>query len=510
MTRSLPFGEIPSGIRQTVSRGPLVVTVAMALAVALWSPDLLSLPFKPAFILTLPVALCLGLMLWWPEAALPLALFALPLVNIHFEVGLPDKTVSFDKVMLLTLLGSWAVRRVYLRRWRLPRDPILSLWWIWLAIQGITLAVARTDAGNQFWYLSEQVAYLLFFLLCLDVLRDQATVRAVIQAIMASGWAVALLGMAERVSHLLVGADVLYLTYPSTGKWAAEFGSTIGHPNFYSAFQVLSIPFTAWAIREARGRWRWFFAGILVVQCGSVFVAKSIGGVVGLAVAAWVGCWWTGKRSWRVFGPVAAAVGVVAILWLVQARDPKGVDRSALVRTHILRVASHLFVERPFFGHGLGSFTRVFPDYELVYGRERLVGDLGKWRDFPRSVSSHNWFLRLAVEGGLASLLTFLGLIAWVMASRWYSLRSPPTEQEAQPDTPHLAGRSLRVALAAALIGFVVQAFTDELFAYSKIVLIFWALTAVGVSLDMRSRVLQGPAARPGPRASSRTFPRGK
>ncbi|MEE8111012.1 MAG: hypothetical protein V3T44_08285 [bacterium] len=40
---------------------------------------------------------------------------------------------------------------------------------------------------------------------------------------------------------------------------------------------------------------------------------------------------------------------------------------------------------------------------------------------------------------------------------------------------------------AAALVGFFVQAFTDELFAYSKIVLVFWALTAVGVTLDMET-----------------------
>ncbi len=64
----------------------------------------------------------------------------------------------------------------------------------------------------------------------------------------ASRWAAALLRMAERVSHFLFGTDVFRLTYPSTGKWATEFGSTIGHPNLYLAFQVLSIPLTACAI----------------------------------------------------------------------------------------------------------------------------------------------------------------------------------------------------------------------------------------------------------------------
>ncbi|MFQ5912396.1 MAG: O-antigen ligase family protein [Nitrospinota bacterium] len=473
---------------QTSPWSPLALTVAMALAVGFWSPRLFALPFGPAFLMTFPLGLCLGFVLWWPEAALPLALFAMPLVNIHFELGLAEKTISFDKLLLVVIIAGWVLRKVYLRQWRLPRDPILSLWVIWLAVQGVTLAVTQTDVGNQLWYMTEQLSYVLFFVICLEVLKDRKTLRAAIQVVVASGWAVALLGMAQRVSHVLLGMNIFHLTYPDAGKWATEFGSTIGHPNFYSAFQVLSIPFTAWAVWHARGGWRGFFAAMLLVQCGSVFVAKSIGGVVGLAVAALVGCWWSGKPAWKVFGPVVAAVGVVAILWLVQARDPQGLDRSALVRTHILRVSRHVFFERPFFGHGLASFTRVFPDYEQVYGRERLVGELGKWRDFPRSISSHSWFLRLIIEGGLASLLTFLGLIGWVMATRWYSLRSPPAEREGRGDSYPLPERTLRVALAAALVGFVVQAFTDELFAYSKIVLIFWALTAVGVILDMRSR----------------------
>ena len=495
MSASLMNGESPPftrSIRRAPPRGPLLLTLGMSLAVALWSPWLFNQPFAPAFLFTLPVGLCLGFILWWPEAALPLALFSLPLVNVHFELGLAEKTLSFDKLMLVVLIGGWALRRISLRQWKFPRDPILSLWWIWLVVQGVTVLTTRNRLGDQLWYLTEQLTYILFFVVCLDVLRDRRAMRSAIQVVVASGWAVALLGMAERVSHIFLGRDVLSLTYPDTGKWATELGSTIGHPNFYSAFQILSIPFTAWAVWETRGRWRWFFVAMLVVQCGSVFVAKSIGGVLGLAVAALIGCWWTGRRSWRIIGPFAAAVGVVAILWVVQSRDPVGLDRSALTRTHILRVSRHVFVERPFFGHGLGSFTRVFPDYESVYGRERLVGTLAQWRDFPRSVSSHNWFLRLMIEGGLASLLTFLGLIGWVMATRWHSLRSPPPEERPAPGQPDFFApvyqRSLRLALAAALVGFFVQAFTDELFAYSKIVVIFWALTAIGVTMDMRSR----------------------
>ncbi len=181
-------------------------------------------------------------------------------------------------------------------------------------------------------------------------------------------------------------------------------------------------------------------------------------------------------------------MGVVVILSFVKSRDPQWFERSFALRAHILQVSRQIIRERPFFGHGLGLFTQTFPEYEQVYARERLVGDLGRWRAFPRGISSHNWFLRLTIEGGLASLLTFLGLIGWVMATRWYSLRSPPPPSQEEGYPRPLVRRSVRVALAAALVGFVVQALTEEIFAYSKIVVIFWALVAVGVNLDRSAR----------------------
>jgi O-antigen ligase len=204
-------------------------------------------------------------------------------------------------------------------------------------------------------------------------------------------------------------------------------------------------------------------------------------------VAALVSWLLAGKRNWRWAGYVLVAMILLVAVWALKARDTKWFDRSFLIRAHILGVSKDIFTERPLFGHGLASFTQIFPDYEMVYGRERLVGLLGQWRASPRSISSHNWFLRLGVEGGLASLLAFAALVGWVIATRWFSLRSPPFADKDQTGPLSLDDWSFRVALVASLVGFVIQAFTEELFAYSKIVLVFWALTAVGVNLDRRA-----------------------
>ena len=173
MFSSLTNGESPRSIWGVASRGPLVLTLGMALAAALWSPRLFNLPFTPAFLFTLPAGLCLGFILWRPEIALPLALFSLPLVNVHFELELTGKTLSFDKLMLVILIGGWALRRISLRQWRFPRDPVLSLWWIWVVVQSVTVVITRSRLGDQLWYITEQLTYIFFFVVCLDVLRDR-------------------------------------------------------------------------------------------------------------------------------------------------------------------------------------------------------------------------------------------------------------------------------------------------------------------------------------------------
>jgi hypothetical protein len=486
MPTSYLTAESPGPVRQASAWGPVVVTVCMAVVVAFWVPRAFALPFAPAFVMTFPLALCLGCMLWQPAGALPLALFVVPLVNIHFELGLEEKTLSFDKLLLVVMIGAWALRKVCLRERNIPRDPILALWWIWLAVLGVTVALTRTHLGNQLWFMAEQLSYLLFFIVCLDILSDPFALRASVQAIVASGWAVAFLGTAVRIGRR-VGLDGLTLTYPASDQWSHSFVSTIGQPNFYSAYQILCIPLAVWVFWKSHGARRWLFGFLILLQVATVVRAQSFGGGVGLMVAALVSWLLAGKRNWRSAGYVFVAMILLVAVWALKARDTKWFDRSFLIRAHILRVSRDIFTERPLFGHGLSSFTRIYPDYELVYGRERLVGLLGQWRASPRSISSHNWFLRLGVEGGLASLLAFSALIGWVIATRWFSLRSPPFANKERTGPLSLDDWAFRVALMASLTGFVVQAFTEELFAYSKIVLVFWALTAVGVNLDRRA-----------------------
>ena len=97
MTVSAPENTLPR------SQGLLFVTIIMALAAALWSHRLFALPFVPSFLFTLPIGLCFGLILWRPDIALPLALFVLPLVNIHFDLAVCRITT----IITLTSYAWW-------------------------------------------------------------------------------------------------------------------------------------------------------------------------------------------------------------------------------------------------------------------------------------------------------------------------------------------------------------------------------------------------------------------
>ena len=273
-----------------------------------------SLPF-PAFLMIFPLGLASGLMLWRPAVAMPVALSSLlPLINVHFELGLAEKTLSFDKLLLPLHdsdlggepLGARGVPDP-------PRFPSLSLWVAWLLVQSITLALVQTSLLDQAWYLTEQITYLLFFLLALDVLKAPGTALRVLKVLMIGGWIVASLGLAQEFL-IRMGGPTIDLTYPSTGRYATESGSTIGQPNFFSAFQILTLPLTAWAWWQASG-WRRGALSFLGLNPGG----RDLHG----QEHRWGGGAWRRQGWWSCGGR-----GVVVGVWRARSSRPWGWWRS--------------------------------------------------------------------------------------------------------------------------------------------------------------------------------------
>ena len=242
--------------------------------------------------------------------------------------------------------------------------------------------------------------------------------------------------------------------------------STLGNPNFYSAFLAGTLPFILWAsLSSPSAMARRFYAAIASMGLFSLVHAGSKGGLLGAGIAVLVGAlgaWRAGlpallpRRRLAVAAGIGAAVAVIGLATaspVVRARllfnapdagaqtapaTGPTVARNESVRFRLLtwRQSLRMLRDKPVLGQGLGRFQVVYPEYRLAE-IIRMFGQHSYMTDHPENIS-----LELAVELGVAGL----GLLAWMLACVIRALAG-------RLDSPAPETRWLAVALASGLAG---------------------------------------------------------
>jgi O-antigen ligase len=165
-------------------------------------------------------------------------------------------------------------------------------------------------------------------------------------------------------------------------------------------------------------------AGCLAML-GMVFVSYArsawLAAVVGLMVLAWLRL----PRRWCVAAVLALAVGLG--LFRLNVDNPVWNQNAYLkrmgslvaggsfqhkdpVRFNLYEKAVAMIAERPFLGHGIGSFYLKSATYQFPVDPFTVICDPG-WPARPNF--AHDLFLQVAAELGLPCLGVFLALIAW-------------------------------------------------------------------------------------------------
>lgn len=209
---------------------------------------------------------------------------------------------------------------------------------------------------------------------------------------------------------------------------------------------------------EGRARMAWALAGLWMVvmlcwhsQARTAHVALA----VGLAALAW---WHLRSLKLRV----AASLGVLALAAALLGSGGGGLgprasagqlDTSSQYRLAVYRETLVMISERPFAGHGLGSWAWLWP---ARTPRPEL-------REFN---TAHNVPLELAAEGGAPALLLLIPVVlAWLGTARRAGLRGA-------------GGPAALVLLAWGTAALFNAALRDPVFATPMIVLLAVALAA--------------------------------
>lgn len=431
-------------------------------------------------------SLALVTVLWYGGAfcvlawyRLPLALiglvFTLPLITVEVGFGDVEKTLSADKVALGAVVGVWV-----LRRGRAAWSRLIGIspvrWWLAFLVVVLVSAVANAPTLGQAWGVLKQALYAGMFLMALDILEtDRLFLRRLVTVTAITGVLVAILALAEGISRRMGSPLPLYFKQ-STMMDILVPGGTISHVNFLGGYLLLILPILVAASSACgSGVRRWLISGGVIVALTFPYVG-SMGASVGLVVAGLVAAGLTVSGMLPVsFRRLSVCSLVAVILIAVAIIVPKSMSQSISLSTRLVtyRIGFVALTERPLLGYGANGYPQQWSRLERkIFGSERT--ELHE-RDIP--LSAHSAFVDVGVERGLLGLAAFVGLLI--------SLLRRGLEGFFQ--SSDLQVRMILAGLIAGLAGFIVQAFTENLFSYSKVAAIFWILAAALVSLARES-----------------------
>lgn len=276
-------------------------------------------------------------------------------------------------------------------------------------------------------------------------------------------------------------------------RWAALRPALPGglhalHPNVAGGIMAMLFPFlVATGIREAKQRRRGMTAGVVVagLLVSAGLVATTSRGAW-LALLAGMGLW----GMWAVAGRLSAAIFLsrrktlalcVAVMLgaglFVAAITPGGpvglLNRlpgpaNAGNRLEVSRDAVDLIGDFPLTGGGLGSFDGLYSQYIRVIPYHYLI-------------HSHNLFLNVGLEQGIAGLLLLMGMLG--AALWWLADPAHSYPRRSVPDRALLSG-----ALVAVLAVVCIHGLVDDPLYGSRGVLLLWVPVGLAAIIFPRRR----------------------
>lgn len=298
--------------------------------------------------------------------------------------------------------------------------------------------------------------YLVFFIL-FDLIDDRDTCRGIV-------WGLVLLLMATVVVTLLMVSDIAYI-----GKVKWERGGAwpdFAEPNEYGAFLVLMIPVLISFLIVQKKLWiKLVTCGFSVLTFTALVCTGSRGAFLACIVSLTAYSVYLYRRRILSMGVILVSVGVVVFIVVagffiapdrlrektvsrVEGEEATDINDYSSGRIEIWTNAFHVFLERPFLGHGINSFPDLNQQiYGLKYG-------------------AHSEYLTYLVDHGAFGLLAFLMVHASIFFHVSIHLQRTTSD----------FGRLLLLSYLCGFIGYSLGKFTVRIF---NIHLAFWIYTAV-------------------------------
>ena len=337
-------------------------------------------------------------------------LMALFLPVTGWAISFKFLEIPFIDSLSLIVLISFIVRQLYFYFFSTKKEETkFPLGWAFLIFFIATLfsAVLNDDIIGSIWYSLRWILffYLAFVVLPFNIIKDKKTLKNVLILLSVGGFLVALMGVSSLFfqdwSDSFFRVKPLYLL----GDWIfGENYNLLAEFLIISSFVILSLKY--WFKNFRSDRLINVLAGFLILVNLLTF-GRTAWMTIGLQVVLYFGIEFFVIRKKKIsFSEIAIVLFFVTVFvspFFVKMISLQEANISSTEnRVLLTQISVEAFLEKPFFGHGSGSFV------SLVGNNVRFVAKYGDPLD------SHGFGQKVLAENGIIgalALLLFLFLI---------------------------------------------------------------------------------------------------
>ena len=382
-----------------------------------------------------------------PSAGVFFLVFAAPIAPTMAGVGLALLCI-FSMVVYATVHNDF--------KWKF--DGIGFFIIIFIAVY-LVAAVTSFAPVKSFSIWAIYFVFMAVYFVIINSVNTKKLLNNLLTCFVISGFLVCLYGVAQY----LFGWD-------TTQAWMDEemftdikmrIYSTLGNPNVLGEYILLVLPVSIglmWTRRSAAAKI--VYAGISALMFAALILTFSRGCWIGLLVAAAIFITFAAGKLWG-FGLLALPIIPMVLPESIINRfmsigDME--DSSTSYRVYIWMGTLAMMKDFWISGIGMGqeAFTQVYP----FYSYNAIVAP-----------HSHNLFLQILVESGVAGIAVFL-LVVFLF------LRRIMTGYQIGGKGNQLS--TIMTAIAAGVCGFLMQGMFDNCFYNYRVMLVFWCVIAMG------------------------------
>ncbi len=443
--------------------------------------------FEFLYLLAIPLAIIGVTMLIYRTEWLVLSMaFLTPLavnleqLNLGIGMSLPTEPIIFGLMVLYVLMfiGGHKIDKKILKH---PVSVAILFYLFWSLVTTVTSSMPLVSMKHtlaRFWFI------IVFYFLLLEVLRNPSNLRRFVWMYLAG--------------LILV---VIYTTiHHATFAFSERAAHWVMNPFYndhtaYAAVLALFLPVTiALAIdKNTKGLWRWAAVACVLILSIAIVLSYTRAAWVSLAVAAGVFMVYYFRIKFSIImlaivliGGTFFAIKDTLIMRLEKNRQDSSTelashvqsitnistDASNLERINRWNSALRMFMERPFFGWGPGTYMFQYAPFQKSSELTIISSNLGK------GGNAHSEYLGPLAESGVIGTLSFVVLLIVFLyrASITYSNLSDPSN------------RKLLLGLLLGLITYMVHGFLNNFLDTDKAAVPFYGFIAIVVALDIYYR----------------------